>query len=330
MSTGSIFMAIKGINVCVYGLNRSLGVTVHSIKEKILQPVASIADEVHFYAAFNVTVSGEFSSQRSGERSSSIGNDQKDLLPNFGIQLVDQDDFDAGFDLDGVLAYGDHYQDNGGSILNMMRALNALQKCYNAIPLHARDSFPTIFLRPDLDIIDDIDLDFLLSLATGSSVIVPGWQFFGGVNDRFAIAAPGQPSAVYANRLGKVFQYLSLTGRSFHSENYLFDVLSLQNLRILPVVQTRFVRVRAGQSFHPETIQQEHLQPTASALSWSFLTNQLMTMHRRLREAGERIGALKEDQAGLEQKVESLEGSLEEFKRKVKRLRIKLRNLKSC
>jgi uncharacterized coiled-coil protein SlyX len=184
-------------------------------------------------------------------------------------------------------------------------------------------------LRPDLDIIDDIDLDFLLSLATGSSVIVPGWQFFGGVNDRFAIAAPGKPSAVYANRLGKVFQYLSLTGRSFHSENYLFDVLSLQNLRILPVVQTRFVRVRAGQSFHPETIQQEHLQPTASALSWSFLTNQLMTMHRRLREAGERIGALKEDQAGLEQKVESLEGSLQEFKRKVKRLRTKLRNLKS-
>ena len=55
-----------------------------------------------------------------------------------------------------------------------------------------------------------------------------------------------------------------------------------------------------------------------------------MTMHRRLREAGERIGALKEDQAGLEQKVESLEGSLQEFKRKVKRLRIKLRNLKSC
>ena len=307
-------MAIKGINVCIYGLNRSLGVTVHSIKEKILQPVESIADEVQFYAAFNVTVSGEFSSQRSGESSSRIGNDQKDLLPNFGIQLVDQDDFDAGFDLNGVLVYGDHYQDNGGSILNMMRALNALQKCYNSIPLHARDSFPTIFLRPDLDIIDDIDLDFLLSLATGSSVIVPGWQFFGGVNDRFAIAAPGQASAVYANRLSKVFQYLSLTGRSFHSENYLFDILSLKRLRILPIVQTRFVRVRAGQSFHPETIQQEHLQPAASAESWSFLTNQLITMHRRLRDAGDRIAALKEDQAGLQQKVQRLRNKLKRFK----------------
>lgn len=307
-------MAIKGINVCIYGLNRSLGVTVHSIKEKILQPVESIADEVHLHAAFNVTVSGEFSSQRSGESSSRIGDDQKDLLPNFAIQLIDQDDFDAEFDLSGVLAYGDQYQDNGGSILNMMRALNALQKCFNAIPLHARDSFPTIFLRPDLDIIDDIDLDFLLSLATGSSVIVPGWQFFGGVNDRFAIAAPGQASAVYANRLSKVFQYLSLTGRSFHSENYLFDILSLKRLRILPIVQTRFVRVRAGQSFHPETIQQEHLQPAASAESWSFLTNQLITMHRRLRDAGDRIGALKEDQAGLQQKVQRLRNKLKRFK----------------
>ena len=323
-------MAMKGINVCIYGLNRSLDVTVHSINEKILKPVASIVDEVHFYAAFNVTVSGEFSSQRSGESSSRIGNDQKDLLPDFRIQLVDQDDFDAGFDLDGVLAYGDHYQDNGASILNMMRALNALQKCYKAIPLHARNSFPTIFLRPDLDIIDDINIEFLLSLATGTSIIVPGWQFFGGVNDRFAIAAPGQPSAVYANRLSKVFQYLSLTGRSFHSETYLFDILRLKNFRILPIVQTRFVRVRAGQSFHPETIQQEHLQPAASAESWTFLTNQLITMHRRLREAGERIGALKENQSGLEQKVENLEGALQEFRRKVKRLRMKLKKFKSC
>ena len=126
------------------------------------------------------------------------------------------------------------------------------------------------------------------------------------------------------------FQYLLLTGRSFHSENYLFDVLTLKRLRILPIVQTRFVRVRAGQSFHPETIQQEHLQPAASAESWSLLTNQLVTMHRRLREAGERIAVLKEEQVNLGEKVEKLEGVLQEFKQKVKRLRVKLKNLKSC
>ena len=96
----------------------------------------------------------------------------------------------------------------------------------------------------------------------------------------------------------------------------------------MPIVQTRFVRVRAGQSFHPETIQQEHLQPAASADSWSLLTNQLMTMHRRLREAGDRINLLKEEQVILGQKVESLEGILQEFKQKVKRLRVKLKNLK--
>ena len=321
-------MSVKGINVCIYGLNRSLGTTVYSIKKKILQPVVSIADEAHFYAAFNVTATGDFSSQRSGERLAHIGDDQKDLLPEFNIQLVDQDDFDSQFDLAEVLTNGDHYQDNGGSVLNMMRALNALKICYNSIPLNARDSFPTIFLRPDLDIIDDIDLEFLLSFAKDSSVLVPGWQFFGGVNDRFAIAAPGNPSAVYANRISTVFQYLSLTDRSFHSENYLFDVLTLRRLKILPIVQTRFVRVRAGQSFHPETIQQEHLQPAASADSWSLLTNQLMTMHRRLREAGDRINLLKEEQVILGQKVESLEGILQEFKQKVKRLRVKLKNLK--
>ena len=53
-----------------------------------------------------------------------------------------------------------------------------------------------------------------------------------------------------------------------------------------------------------------------------------MTMHRRLREAGDRINLLKEEQVILGQKVESLEGILQEFKQKVKRLRVKLKNLK--
>ena len=88
------------------------------------------------------------------------------------------------------------------------------------------------------------------------------------------------------------------------------------------------MRVRAGQSFHPETIQQEHLQPAASAESWSLLTQQLVTMHRRLREAGERIARLKEAQAALEQNVEGLEQMVQEFKCKVRRLRKKIKILR--
>ena len=317
-------MSLKGVNICMYGLNRSLGVTVHSIENKILQPLRSMAEELHCHAAFNVTASGEFSSKRSGESLSRIADDQQDLLPGFQIQLVDQDDFDAGFDLAGALAPGDHYQDDGGSVLNMMRALHALKKCYGSIPVHARESFPTIFVRPDLDIIDDLDIGFLLSHSSGNSIVVPGWQFFGGVNDRFAVAAAGDASAAYANRFDTVFQHLSLTGRPFHSERYLFDVLNLRRIKVLPIVQARFVRVRAGQAFHPETIQLEHLPPAASAESWSLLTEQLMTMHRRLREAGERIGCLKETQASLEQNVESLELMLKESRRKVRKLRRKL------
>lgn len=319
-----MIMDIKGVNICMYGLNRSLGVTVHSIDEKILRPLKSVASEIYSYAAFNVTASGEFSSKRSGEGLSRIADDQQDLLPGFQIQLVDQDDFDAGFKLTDVLIFGDHYQDDGGSVLNMMRALHALKSCYNSIPLHARQSFPTIFVRPDLDIIDDLDIEFLLSHATGNSIVVPGWQFFGGVNDRFAVAAAGHASDAYANRFDTVFQYLALTGRPFHSERYLFDVLNLKRIKFLPIVQARFVRVRAGQAFHSETIQLEHLPSVASAESWSLLTEQLMTMHRRLREAGERIGCLKQTQVSLEQNVETLELMLKQSRRKVRKLRRKL------
>jgi len=320
-------MRFKGVNVCIYGLNRSLGVTVHSIQDKILRPLQSMVDEVHCHAAFNVTASGEFSSKRSGEGLSRLADDQQELLPDFRIQLVDQDDFDAGFKLADVLVAGDHYQDDGGSVLNMMRALHALQRSYNAIPVNARQSFSTIFVRPDLDIIDDLDLEFLLSHAYENSIVVPGWQFFGGVNDRFAVAAAGHASDAYANRFDTVFQYLALTGRPFHSERYLFDVLNLKRIKVLPIVQARFVRVRAGQAFHPETIQLEHLPSVASAESWSLLTDQLMTMHRRLREAGERIGCLKQTQVSLEQKVETLELMLKQSRRKVRKLRRRLESL---
>ena len=321
-------MYFEGVNVCVYGLNRSLGVTAHSIEEKILKPLRLIAKETHFRAAFNVTASGEFSSQRSGEGLSLIGDDQQKLLPDFQIQLVDQDAFDNQFNLSDILVHGDHYRDNGGSVQNMMRALHALQRCYESIPRCARESFPTIFVRPDLDIIDDIDIEFLLSHANGDSIIVPGWQFFGGVNDRFAISAAGKASDAYAERFRTVVEYLQLTSRPFHSESYLFDVLNLRRIRILPIVQTRFVRVRAGKSLHPETIQYEHLQPVASAESWSLLTQQLMTMHRRLREAGERIASLKLAQGALEHKVQTLKQTIQDCKRKVKRLRGKVKLLK--
>ena len=53
-----------------------------------------MVDEVDCHAAFNVTASGEFSSKRSGEGLSRLADDQQELLPDFRIQLVDQDDFD--------------------------------------------------------------------------------------------------------------------------------------------------------------------------------------------------------------------------------------------
>ena len=322
-------MAIKGINICVYGLNRSLDVTIHSIEKKIFEPAEALVDKINYYAAFNITKSGEFWTQRSGEGLSRIGTDQQQLLSKFEIELVDQDDFDAQFNLADILSYGDCYQDSGSSILNMMRALNALQKCYNKIPSHARKSFPTIFIRPDLDIIDDIDIEFLLSQCFANSIVVPGWQFWRGVNDRFAIASAGLSAATYANRLNTVFQHLILTNRPFHSEQYLFDVLNLRKIRILPIVQTRFVRVRSGNALHAEATQHEQIQHASSAESWTLLTNQLMTMQRRLHDEGERLANLKETQKNLEQNVVDLDLLLVKYKKRIRRLRRRLKDRKN-
>ena len=156
---------------------------------------------------------------------------------------------------------------------------------------------------------------------------MPGWQFFGGVNDRFAIASAGLASETYANRLDTIFQHLTLTNRPFHSEQYLFDILALRKIRVLPIVQTRFVRIRSGKVLHPEKTQHENIQHPCAAASWTLLTEQLMTTRRRLREGDEKIENLKETQSNLEHKILELESSLYRNKQKVRKLRSRVKAL---
>ena len=97
----------------------------------------------------------------------------------------------------------------------MMRALHALQRSYNAFPLNARQSFSTIFVRPDLDIIDDLDLEFLLSHAYEFRLLFLDGSFLVVSTTALRLLLP-EKLLMPMPTASTVFQYLSLTGRPFH------------------------------------------------------------------------------------------------------------------
>ena len=139
---------------------------------------------------------------------------------------------------------------------NIYRSLFCLKASYALIPPELRDR-PTIFLRPDHEILSDIDLEFYLPLLfrkpkkyafgeTDGVVVLPGWHSWDGLNDRFAICSPGNASSTYANRFDQILSYLDISRHPIHPESYLLQILQAARVEILPIISTRMARIRAN------------------------------------------------------------------------------------
>ena len=94
----------------------------------------------------------------------------------------------------------------------------ALKSSFGLIPEDLRER-PTIFVRPDLEILSDFDFDLYALLifkkstpkAFGKSdgvALLPNWHSWDGLNDRFAICSSGNASVSYANRFDNLMPYI--------------------------------------------------------------------------------------------------------------------------
>lgn len=267
---------MEGLNICLYGINRSLDVTIESIRPKILEQAKKLSKNVYFSAAFNIRKSGVIYSKRSGEQSKSLSDSHRTLLPEFKLLEINQDEFDAYYPWEDVLRNGDHYNDDGSSIKNMMRALNALNHSFYGLPEHARTNYPTLFVRPDLEIIGDLNLRDYLSICCNNSIVVPTWHSWSGINDRFAICSPGYASKSYASRIMYVNNFIEITSAPLHPERYLSDLMHLLRIIPLPVISTKFVRIRAERAIHFEpNFFDDKLPYDSSTQAWLCLSERL-------------------------------------------------------
>ena len=214
----------NSVNICFFGVNRSLSSTIHSINQYLFSCLEQCSITYSVYGSFMKI--DRFSNLRSNEFDLVPEQNESDLIDFDGLKHLDQEAIDDLIRWDHVFRYGDTYgQINGpdeiheknSTTKNIYRSLFCLKASYALIPPELRDR-PTIFLRPDLEILSDIDLEFYLPLLfrkpkkyafgeTDGVVVLPGWHSWDGLNDRFAICSPGNASSTYANRFDQILSY---------------------------------------------------------------------------------------------------------------------------
>ena len=155
----------------------------------------------------------------------------------------------AGGDRGGVRTgrgFADTFGDQYRSLGNLCHQLRSLERVWSLLELlGAKEDDLVLLLRPDLLYLDMLDPVRHLAplLDRSADLIVPGWQSWGGLNDRFAFCN-GHTAKLYATRI-RLFSDACLAMRGMHAESFLRFVAQRYRLRVAST-DLRAVRVRAN------------------------------------------------------------------------------------
>jgi hypothetical protein len=232
-------MRQKQIAIGFFGITRSLKWTAPSIKKNIIDPIRPLGNIMvygHFYKIKFIK------NKRSGENQPVHQNDDKNLKFD-ELLLENPDHILKKIDYKKILSYGDAWDDDGKSLSNLIHQLASLKRLAGLISKQKPDV--VILARPDLYYRDSfLDVVKLHLKLPSYYVSVPHWQWFGGVNDRFAVLGY-EAFLAYASRLDAVHKYLETEKKPLHSESFLWKTLIRNNI-IISTMDIKAHRVRAN------------------------------------------------------------------------------------
>ena len=137
--------------------------------------------------------------------------------------------------------FGDEYR----SLANLCHQLRSLQRLWSLLQLlGVADGDLVLLLRADLLYLDRFDPAMHLAplLEGRADLIVPDWQSWGGLNDRFAFCT-ARSARIYTTRL-RLFTDACRERGGMHAETFLGFVAACHQLRV-GLTDLRAVRVRA-------------------------------------------------------------------------------------
>ena len=227
-----------------FGLTRSLRHTAGAIRTGIYEPLQSAGITTLRAGHFNVPA--KITNPRSGEFGIIPERAESALLELDLCWVEPQNDTVIEAEFKVARGFPDSYGDGYRSVANLCHQLRSLERLWSLLQmLGVTDSDLVVLLRPDLLYLDCLDpvSDFAPLLEGRADLIVPGWQSWGGLNDRFAFCT-GRAARIYATRI-RLFSEACRTSGGMHAETFLRVVAICHGLRV-ESTDLRAIRVRAN------------------------------------------------------------------------------------
>ncbi|WP_428489728.1 hypothetical protein [Rhodopila sp.] len=226
-----------------FGITRSLRHTAGSIQGNFVDPLRLADFTTKLVGHFNLPQ--RLNNPRSGEFEVAPDRAESALLGLDLCWVEPQSDSTISAELAVASGFPDAFGDQYRSMTNLCHQLRSLQRLWSLLDLAgvAEDDL-VLLLRPDLLYLDRLDpaRDLKPLLDGRADLIVPGWQSWGGLNDRFAFCTV-RGARVYATRF-RLFAEACKEMGGMHAETFLGFVASCHRLRV-GLTDLRAVRVRA-------------------------------------------------------------------------------------
>lgn len=238
------------IAVAFFGIPRNSPICFPSIEQNVLAQLPAGSEVKCFYHLYKVD---EVQNSRSGERGELAADNYQPFESMTGA-LTSTEGVLERWDFERVKAQGDTWADDYASLRNLIYQLNSLHTVTSEIESFDPDF--VVFVRPD-NFFHTALPGYLFNHAEARrhNVYIPDWQWWGGLNDRFAVC--GRDTYVaYGKRIERIFDFCKATGRKLHSERLLKYALLEAGAKVctLPIQASR-VRITgafAEESFSPK------------------------------------------------------------------------------
>jgi hypothetical protein len=225
------------IAVAFFGIPRHSEKCFPSIEVNLLGVLPADCTVRCFYHLYKLD---QVHNQRSGE-SGALDEDNYSVFKHMTGVLDTNDGVLERWDFDRIKALGDTWEDQHASLRNLVYQLNSLRAVTELLEPWEPDF--VIFARPDLFYHDALPTYMLTDASAHSRhAYIPEWQWWGGVNDRFALCGRDIYRS-YGKRIERIFEFCEATGRKLHSERLVKYVLQQAGAKVR-ALPTRASRVR--------------------------------------------------------------------------------------
>jgi hypothetical protein len=246
-----------------FGLSRFLRHTACAVHTGIYDPLRTAGIETVRVGHFNLPQ--VITNPRSGELGIVPDRDESALLELDLCWAEPQDRAAIAAEFAVGRAFPDALGDQYKSLANLCYQLHSLKRLWSLMQLLGiKESDFVLLLRPDLLYLDRLDPALHLAplLEGRADLIVPGWQAWGGLNDRFAFCT-GRAAEIYATRM-RLFGEACSRMHGIHPEGFLRFVAESHGLRVA-LTDLRAARVRANGKIAANDIGMIH-RPASSAV----------------------------------------------------------------